>query len=748
MNHRSLRTHLTLAFAVMAIVPVLILGTIQVQQINKLTQEYNKTQEHATKRLADAVETYVYYYRNAVDTLATTISASGPGFRDRAGLTRKIQSVKNNLPGFSQLYVTDENGAIKALSPEAESANAQALPVGGDLSPREYWKKVKLTLQPAISVPMHGAEGGSAPFVAIAAPLYSESRAFEGVVIGILDMGQIARLVTQYDYGPGAYPAVLGPAGRVIYHPREELVQSIADLSGEPAVQAAASLKEGMDKFASAANGQKELVSFKTIDSLGWTVWVGRSYAAVQEAFFASLKSTFLLLLLTLGLTALLGSYLAKRLNRTIHALVRYTQSLAADRYTVPSEPLSSSGAPYEMHYLATQFAQMAEQIHDNRQALLELNSELEQRVEERTLSLQQQHATLAAVLESYSDGIVLIDVNQQVVLANRRMAELFGFDGKEVLSLTEEELLRRIARKMPQPAEDFARMGRKPNPDGKFTLLRSPGDERVVQLASFQVTDDSKEFGRGYVFRDMTKEHEIDTLKNDLISLASHEFKTPITSIKGSVETLLRKHAGWDEEFKQELLEGIHEDIGRIQELIDEWLDISKIEAGALSIHPAPVRIRSVVEGAWQRLPHTLSAEAQLHLDLDEELPLLYADKRRMEQIFINLFTNSIRYNESKPHIRVIAEQEGLNVRILVKDNGIGIPEAHLPHIFDRFYRVDVSSSRRTGGTGLGLAICKGIIDAHGGSIEVRSTEGAGTTMIVTVPSYYGQTEDDHEEA
>lgn len=266
--------------------------------------------------------------------------------------------------------------------------------------------------------------------------------------------------------------------------------------------------------------------------------------------------------------------------------------------------------------------------------------------------------------------------------------------------------------------------------------------------VSAFQVRGEERNFGKGYIWRDITKEHEIDALKSDLISLASHEFKTPITSLRGGVETLLRPDTEWDEDFKQELLEGMREDIGRIQDLIDEWLDISKIEAGALKVNLQPVRVQSVVQSAKNRLPrHTEVDNAEFEIVLDRELPLLLADKSRLEQVLVNLFVNAIRYNLNRPRIRVSAEEDGRYVRIRVQDNGVGIAEEDVDKIFDRFYRVDVSSSRQTGGTGLGLAISKGIVEAHGGRLDVDSTPGVGSTFVFSIPIFRTEDGNGYEE-
>ncbi|MBE1443676.1 ATP-binding protein [Paenibacillus sp. OAS669] len=878
MKRLSMRLHLTITFAIVALIPILVLGTIQVQQIKNITNDYNKTQMQTTYRLADAVQTYTYYHRNAVETVAATISASSPPFRTRESMTLKLQSVKTNLPSFSRLFVVNRNGAVTSIYPDPGSGQQPAL-FGIDVRNRDYFNQVKASESTTITPLFRGIEGANKPAIAIAAPVYNEQKQWDGLIVGVLDMQAVAQLVTKYDYGTDAYPVVLDASGKAIYHPDGELTDSLTDLSNEPAVQEARAKKQGQGIYRSGVNRADELVSYTTIPDLDWTVLVARSYKAVNAAFTDSLRTTFLLLVITLLLTVIVGTLLAKRLTHTIHALVGYTRRLTDGVFPEPDRSITSRGVPYELHMLADHFTRMAGQIKENQRALIELNADLERRVAERTQSLlrknqeleivntlltpvparknaneviedsmvqlrrlihleiqlrlfphtgssglgrfkgwedetqasadvldadrsvsvipiqtgslalgelvvhsdtdtlsdsdrkflhtlsgtiailvqndmllgsiRHEHATLNAVLESMSDAIVLIDTNRRVVYFNRRMTDMFGLKPAELLEMPEEELFHVMTGLLPEPDEDWTSFTLKQRPHAKFKAIGTGGKERFISVAAFQVSSGENSFGRGYVWRDITKEHEVDALKNDLISLASHEFKTPITSIRGSVETLLRPDASWDEDFKQELLEGIREDIGRIQDLIDEWLDISKIEAGALRVHLQPVRVQAVVQSAIERMPqHTGALHAAFELELGDDLPLLCADRLRLEQVLVNLFTNAIRYNQRQPVIRLSTTTDDRFVHIRVQDNGIGIEAEHLEHIFDRFYRVDVSSSRHTGGTGLGLAISKGIIEAHGGTIHVESTPGSGSVFTLSVPKYEWKNGDGHEEA
>lgn len=736
MKHYSMRSHLTITFAIMAMIPILILGSFQVSQIIHITQESNQNQRQTTYRLGDAVQDYMYYHRNAVETLAATITASDATFRTRESLTLKLQSLQENLAGFTGIYVVDQNGIIKATH---TAANASL--IGADVKERDYTKRVQTAQKTIISSLFRGPESLNQSAVAIAVPIYKGNRQADGFVLAVLELAPIKELVTKYDYGKEAYPVVLDHAGKPIYHPNAALTESMADLSQEPVAVDARAQRQGEGTYQLSTSTHKELITYKTIPEIDWIVWVSKSKAVVNAAFIESLRITILLLVFTLILTVLLGSFLAKRLNGTIHALVGYTQRLAGGTFAKPDNKVVPQGSPLELQLLADHFFRMAEQIKENQGALLQLNSELENRVEERTQRLQDEHATLNAVLESMSDAIVLIDVKHNVVYANHRMAEIFAIPMSELGAMNEAALFERIALLLPERQDELQMLTAEPRVQGAFTVKSEHGKERFMMVSAFQVAREGRVFGRGYVWRDMTKEHEIDALKNDLISLASHEFKTPITSIRGGVETLLRVDAQWEESFKQELLEGIHEDIGRIQDLIDEWLDISKIESGAMRINPQPLRLEAVVESAKRRLPQQANYEhTQFEVLLDDDIPLVYVDKLRMEQVLVNLFTNAVRYNEQHPIIRITAKADERYVHLEVQDNGIGISTEHVDKIFDRFYRVDVSSSRQTGGTGLGLAICKGIMQAHGGEIRVLSKPGEGSTFILSIPRFQGK--------
>ena len=351
--------------------------------------------------------------------------------------------------------------------------------------------------------------------------------------------------------------------------------------------------------------------------------------------------------------------------------------------------------------------------------------------------TLQQNHAVLKAVLESMNDAITLVDNRREVAYANGHMAKLLGIRHDRLRGLPEEYIFDAIAGRLSEADQQIIRQARQRYGIYKFKLLNGDGQQYMMLSAFPVISDENYTIGKGFVWWDVTKEQEVDKLKSDLISMVSHEFKTPITSIKGSVETLLRVDAEWEEDFKREMLTGIHEDIDRIQELVNDWLDISRIDANAIGLDREPVRPSVVVDNAIKKLPKHFASGVTIESTVEKSLPFIYGDRIRLAQVMLNLFTNAIRYNERSPQIKILAGCDEKYVHISVTDNGIGINKEHLDKVFDRFYCVENGKTRPSGSTGLGLAICKGIVEAHGGSIRTESTQGIGSVFTISIPQY-----------
>lgn len=237
----------------------------------------------------------------------------------------------------------------------------------------------------------------------------------------------------------------------------------------------------------------------------------------------------------------------------------------------------------------------------------------------------------------------------------------------------------------------------------------------------------------------------EADRLRSEFVSTVSHELRTPLTSIQGYATTLLRDDVAWDGQTGHEYLAIISEECDKLMELIDNILEVSKIEAGALRIYPEPIQIREVIERAVKEAQRRLVG-ININLDVPptEDLPFVLADHQRVLQVLRNLINNALKYSPTGLDLTIRLVQNYPNpngnlpmVLISVSDKGVGLRSEDLGKVFERFYRVDTGPARRSEGTGLGLAICRGIVEAHKGAIWAESEGlGKGTTFCFTLPT------------
>lgn len=349
---------------------------------------------------------------------------------------------------------------------------------------------------------------------------------------------------------------------------------------------------------------------------------------------------------------------------------------------------------------------------------------------------IRNKHAELEAILQSMSEGLMLLNNKDEIEYVNDFFQQI-AFSDTNCNSLDLDVMYERFMNLFQISKEELQVFIEEDEAELKLEHVTSNDKVKSYMLHSFSVILDEQTIGKGLLLRDITKEAEIDTLKNNLISLTSHEFKTPITNIRGSVETLLREDVEWEKDFEKELLEGVHEDIERIQHLVSDWMDISKIESGTMYVERNMVRGDQMIEKSLQQIPKELQTNLEVTFENKLKKPVyFYGDKIRVQQVLVNLFMNAIRYNDQLiKKIEITLDQSASDIIISIKDNGIGISEDHLEKIFTRFYQVDVTGTRRTGGTGLGLAICKGIMEAHHGKITVKSEQNVGSTFTLFFP-------------
>jgi signal transduction histidine kinase len=246
---------------------------------------------------------------------------------------------------------------------------------------------------------------------------------------------------------------------------------------------------------------------------------------------------------------------------------------------------------------------------------------------------------------------------------------------------------------------------------------------------------------GRLWVVSDVTREREADRLKNEFISIVSHELRTPLTSILGYTELLLAREFAPHE--RREFVKTVYDQASHLSQIVEDLLGFSRLEAGKVTLNQWIVSMRQLVSELAVQLSN-ISNRHRLVLDVPARLPPAYVDRDKVKQILINLLTNAVKYSPRGGEIALSIEEattlppnhpEGQFMVVAIRDQGIGIAPEDLPRIWERFYRVDNTNTRRIGGTGLGLAITKALVELHGGRIWVESVVGKGSAFFFTLP-------------
>ncbi|HAH07270.1 MAG TPA: hypothetical protein DCM05_12230 [Elusimicrobia bacterium] len=348
--------------------------------------------------------------------------------------------------------------------------------------------------------------------------------------------------------------------------------------------------------------------------------------------------------------------------------------------------------------------------------------------------SLRQQK-TLAAVTEQSADPIVLMDLEGRVSAWSRGARETFGFPPEKALG-------RRIAEFLipPDQQEHCERVWAEASRKGlarEFECLLWTIDAQAVPVEA-TLTRIEDERGRPFamvaVMRDISRRREIERLRTEFVNMVSHDLRTPLTSIRGFAETMVENWKDFDEEQKKHYLGIIERESKRLGRLVNDFLDVAKLEAGGARIRRGPVDLAALSA----RVAETFQAQAGgvgIELAFEEGLPPVPADADQVQRVLVNLLGNALKYSPEKGVVRVLGRRAGDDAEVTVEDQGPGIDEAGLKRLFEKFYRAGDPLTRRLPGTGLGLYIAKTLVEAHGGRIRAQSGPGKGTRFSFTLP-------------
>jgi len=478
-----------------------------------------------------------------------------------------------------------------------------------------------------------------------------------------------------------------------------------------------------------------DIVSPITEGTVGY-VHVGMNKNNINQKMWAVLGRQLTLLSLIFIFSVLLAYFMVNKISQPLNQLSEYAKKLLAHDFDAKVDIKSKD----EIGLLANTMQSMANNI-------MEVFDRYEFALKDAVVELQDTLAYLTTIIDNMADGLIVVDKVGVINHINPAASEMFGKAEFEMIGKNIEilgEKLNKLVEKSLSTEEVVST---------EINLVNQKVGKAVAKSIKKEYFSEESEakgiLGSVILIRDITQEKEVDRLKTEFITVVSHELRTPLTSILGFVEMINKKfvenvlpHLDMNDSKLSKAVSKINKNFKiilsegeRITSLINDVLDISKLESGKAIWNFGEISLKEVITDACKALS-SLFEQKKLpcYIEVQPDLPAVYADKERLIQVVINLLSNALKFTE-KGYIKCRAERNGDEILVSIEDTGIGIPEEEKERIFEKFKQVGDLIRGKPKGTGLGLPISKQIVEAHGGKIWVESKLGQGSIFYFTIP-------------
>ena len=505
---------------------------------------------------------------------------------------------------------------------------------------------------------------------------------------------------------------IIARSGKVLgdSHENPEVMDNHGD---RPEVLAALEGRTGSSVRYSHTLGQ-EMMYLAIPVSVGETGLIVRTslpVTSIQEAISDIRLSIIIGGIVVTFIAALFSFLVSRRMVRPLEEMKRGAERFAGGELD-HKLPLPRTE---EMAALAESLNHMAKQLHN------------------RVKTIERQRNEREAILASMTEGVLAVDGEERVISLNAAAADMLGIDRNTAISRPIQAVVRNTT------LCAFVRevLSGKRFLEADLMLSTRTGDRFLKMTGTRLQEEGGGNIGALIMLNDFTNIRRLENIRRDFVANVSHELKTPITSIKGFVETL-REGRTRDPDEMEQFLAIIARQADRLDAIIDDLLELSRLEQkeGHAEFRMERASVRGVLErAAMDCREQAVRKDIEIEIACDENLSALM-NKALMERAVVNLVDNAIKYSSPGGRVTVTADRQGGDVVIAVRDEGIGIAREHFDRLFERFYRVDKARSREQGGTGLGLAIVKHITQVHGGSVSVQSTLGKGSVFTIRIPA------------
>jgi two-component system phosphate regulon sensor histidine kinase PhoR len=332
----------------------------------------------------------------------------------------------------------------------------------------------------------------------------------------------------------------------------------------------------------------------------------------------------------------------------------------------------------------------------------------------------------LTNILANMADGVIMTDIEGNMVLSNTAAGRLFGFKEEDALNKPLIEIVH------DHEVDNLLKLCMQTRSE-QTTQFESGVTKKFLQAITVPIESEGQLNGALILLQDLTELRNLQTMRRELVGNISHELRTPIAGIKAMVETLLGG-AMKDSKAAGDFLTRIDSEVDHLAQIVTELTQLSRIETGEAELKLGTVNLNTLIDEIVSEMsPLTERQQVTISSKLSSDLPSIQADRDRIRQTIINLIHNAIKFNKPSGKVNISTGYDKHSAMVSITDTGIGISKEDLPHVFERFYKVD--RARTGGGSGLGLAIAKHTIQAHGGKIEVKSEEGKGSTFTFSLP-------------
>ncbi|MFZ5364009.1 MAG: ATP-binding protein [Patescibacteria group bacterium] len=659
---------------------------------------------------------------------------------------------------FLELFVLDQSGKIIVSTDERHEGKIKS-------GERYFIEGKKKTFLQNFYYDI----GLQQPTIAIATPIRESGGVVIGVLVGRLNLESISDIMVER--------SGLGETGETILVNKFNLLVSRSRFT-EGIEFKKVIHTEGVNDCLKGNSGYKLYNDYRGVPVMSFYKWLPQSDVCIiskidqNEAFEPVKELTIIVILACLGIIILsifLASALAKAISGPIKKLTSAAKIISEGDLTKRVEIKSKD----EIGQLALTFNKMAErlasytgelerkiaertkEINEKLKEIIETNSNLKEtqgamlnlledaRILEGELS--RENSRLNAVLASMGEGLFVVDQNQQVMLINQTAERMLMIKGGEVIGKNINTLFQ-VTRKEGTVEKSDDQMvcaltkgeACVTRAEDEIYLTTTQGKKFPIFQISTPLYDEAgKIIGAVIVFRDVSERKKLDESRTSFISIASHQLRTPLTSMRWFSEMLIAGDAGEINDTQKKFVERIYQGTDRMINLVNLLLQIARVEAGRVKVEPVPINFKNLIRGVSLALRSSISGKSQkLEVKINPDpFPIISMDQEVIWQVFQNLLSNASRYAPEKSTITVSIEKKDEMAEIAVIDKGIGIPKDSQSKIFEKFFRADNALKLVPEGSGLGLSLVRSLVEGWGGKIWFESKEGVGTTFYFTVP-------------